>query len=278
MKKELSQISIVLYFNNIRGLKILKYLIKKKLKIIKIIVSKKNLNESVLPYIKKSEIPFSKITSINTEYNKKLIQKNDLILLCGFPYILKSKLIALSNLGILNCHAGLLPKYRGGSPLNWQLINNEKYFGISIIKINNKIDGGEIVSEKKFKLKKTYTIKDLHRIANNNFPKILYKSIIKIMKNKKNKKQPSKLNSYFPQRKPKDSLLKFNQMNFIEIDCFVRALQSPYPNAFIINNNKKILIKKVKKIGTKHSSGNILSVTKKKIYFNCKDAYVEASI
>ena len=37
----------------------------------------------------------------------------------------KRKIFRLVKYGFLNLHAGLLPKYRGGSPLNWQIINNE---------------------------------------------------------------------------------------------------------------------------------------------------------
>ena len=44
----------------------------------------------------------------------------------GFPYIVKNNLYNLSRFGSINLHAGKLPKYRGGSPLNWQIINGEK--------------------------------------------------------------------------------------------------------------------------------------------------------
>ena len=48
----------------------------------------------------------------------------------------------------INLHGGPLPAYRGGSPLNWQIINQEKEIGISIIKIDEGIDTGDIIEEK----------------------------------------------------------------------------------------------------------------------------------
>ena len=159
--------------------------------------------------------------------------------------------------------------------MNWQLINNEKFFGISVIKINNKIDAGEIVLEKKFLLKKKYNIKNLHEIANKNFPLIVYKSIKKILKYKKFKKQPKRSFSYFPQRKPKDSYLNFKEMKFEEIDCFVRALQPLYPNPYIFFKKKKILIKSVKKSKKKNINKNEILLKGKKVFFKCKDSYVE---
>ena len=44
----------------------------------------------------------------------------------------------------------------GGSPLNWQIINGEKFVGISIVKIGVGIDTGEIISEKKIQIKKSF--------------------------------------------------------------------------------------------------------------------------
>ena len=79
-------------------------------------------------------------------------------------------MIHSATMGTINLHGGKLPKYRGGSPLNWQIINGEKFVGISIVKIGVGIDTGEIISEKKFKLKKElFNIKKVHDIANKFF-------------------------------------------------------------------------------------------------------------
>ena len=68
----------------------------------------------------------------------KALKDTDIALSCGFPLLFKRSILKLPRRGFLNCHAGLLPKYRGGSPLNWQMINGEKKFGISVIKLNSK--------------------------------------------------------------------------------------------------------------------------------------------
>ena len=52
-------------------------------------------------------------------------------LLVFFLISLKIKILNSSKFGTLNLHAGKLPKDRGGSPLNGQLINNEKIVGLS---------------------------------------------------------------------------------------------------------------------------------------------------
>ena len=122
-------------------------------------------------------------------------------------------MLRLPKYGVINCHAGILPKYRGGSPLNWQIINNEKYFGITTLLANEKIDGGDIIFEKKFLLKKNYDINNLHNITNREFPKIVEKSILKILLKKPLKKQ-KELKLYFKQRTERDSYLDFKSKFF----------------------------------------------------------------
>ena len=178
-------------------------------------------------------------------------------------------MINLSKYGIINCHAGKLPEYRGGSPLNWQLINNENKFGISVIKINTKIDAGDIIEEKKFDLKKSYNIKNLHKIANKNFPILIFNALKKIFNKSNLKKQNLKKVHYYRQRKPEDSFLNFKKMNFSQIDCFVRALQKPYPNSFFIYKNYRYNIIKIVKSKIKLNPGEII-IKNKKIYMGCK--------
>ena len=86
------------------------------------------------------------------------------------------------------CTQGPLPKYRGGSPLNWQIINGEKYIGISLIKMNEGIDEGLILKEKKLFTKKEDDIQTVHNKVNKLFPNLLA-SLLKEVFNKKEKQK-----------------------------------------------------------------------------------------
>ena len=57
--------------------------------------------------------------------------------------------MSLPKLYPLNVHASLLPKYRGAAPINWAIINGEKESGISIIKMNETVDAGDLLLQKK---------------------------------------------------------------------------------------------------------------------------------
>lgn len=273
--QHIKQKQFIFFFNNLRGIEIIKYLIKKKnFYNYKIILAKKFLNIDILKILKKLKIEYTFINSLKNKKLTKIIKSSDLCIVCGFPYIFNKKQLNFSKKGFINCHAGWLPYYRGGSPLNWQLINNEKKFGISVIKLNEKIDGGDIIETKNFFLHKHYTINHLHKIANKSFPKLVLKSIIKTLNNVKPKKQIETKSRYFKQRNQEDSLLKFENMKYVDVDCFVRALQKPYPNAYIKYLNQIIKIEKLKKINKKLSQGQIL-IKKNKVFLGCKDSAVQ---
>ena len=73
----------------------------------------------------------------------------------SFNQIFRKDIINLTPIGIINCHAGKLPFYRGRNILNWVLINDEKEFGITVHFVDEGIDTGDII------LQKTFPITDL---------------------------------------------------------------------------------------------------------------------
>lgn len=272
----LDQIKITLFTNNLRGISCLKYLNTKKVQIKNIIISEKNLNPKVIDFLNKNKIKFITIKNLKSQKILRILDKTDLGLVCGFPHIFKEFQFNIPKYGLINLHAGKLPKYRGGSPLNWQIINNEKYFGISVIKIDKGIDTGDIILEKKFKLLSKYKIEDLHRIANNFFPKLLYKSIFKLISRKKLKKQNEKKAKYYKQRKPEDSLIYPSGTTFKKLTLLLRAMSNSYPNPYVIYNGKKIIIKKIKisKLKLDFKNKNIL-ISLNKTFLKLKDKKIQ---
>ena len=97
----------------------------------------------------------------------------DVYILAGLFKIVGKEFINSPKIMTINLHAGKLPEYRGSSPLNWALINGEKEFTLSIIKIDEGIDTGDILYERVMLKEDIYDIKDLTRLTNENFPSML---------------------------------------------------------------------------------------------------------
>jgi len=112
--------NIAIFCNNSRGLKVINFL-KKNYNIRLIFFSKEHLNRKTYEIVKNKKIKCKIITKLNSQKIYNQIQKEniDINVIAGFPYIFNDKMINSANLGTFNLHAGKLPKYKGGSPLNW---------------------------------------------------------------------------------------------------------------------------------------------------------------
>lgn len=76
-------------------------------------------------------------------------QEVDVFVSMSYNQIFKTDAIALPPRGIINCHAGELPFYRGRNILNWALINDERHFGVTVHYITDSaIDTGDIILQK----------------------------------------------------------------------------------------------------------------------------------
>jgi len=83
------------------------------------------------------------------EFLELLRQQNlDLIVSVAAPTIFKETLINIPRLGCINIHHAPLPRYRGMMPNFWQLYHGEKSVGVTIHKINPKIDEGDIILQR----------------------------------------------------------------------------------------------------------------------------------
>jgi len=76
----------------------------------------------------------------------------DLCLVYAFSQIIPKDLLNIPKLGFWNIHPSLLPKYRGPSPIAYSLIFGEIETGVTIIKMDEKIDHGPIIAQEKLKI------------------------------------------------------------------------------------------------------------------------------
>ncbi len=87
--------------------------------------------------------------------------KPDLFVVVAFR-ILPPDVFELPPKGTINLHSSLLPKYRGAAPINWAIINGEKETGVTTIMIQQKVDAGDIVLQKKAQITDDETAGELH--------------------------------------------------------------------------------------------------------------------
>jgi len=83
---------------------------------------------------------------VNTKEAIEFLKKfnADLFIVVSFGQILSKAILELPKLYCLNIHASLLPKYRGAAPISWAIANGEKETGVTIMRMNEKMDEGDI--------------------------------------------------------------------------------------------------------------------------------------
>lgn len=69
----------------------------------------------------------------------------DMIIVVAYGRILPKEVIDVPAFGCLNLHVSLLPKYRGAAPIQWALINGEKQTGVTVMRIDEGLDTGDII-------------------------------------------------------------------------------------------------------------------------------------
>ena len=94
------------------------------------------------------------------EFSKLIITINpDLVIVIAYGMIIPKAIT--DNYLCINAHASLLPQYRGASPIQTALLNNDAETGITLIKMNEKMDEGPIIEQKQ-PIAKDCTFKQLH--------------------------------------------------------------------------------------------------------------------
>jgi len=71
-----------------------------------------------------------------------------LIAVAAYGQLLPTAILTLPPLGCLNVHASLLPKYRGAAPIQWAILNDESETGVTIMKMAEKLDTGDILAQR----------------------------------------------------------------------------------------------------------------------------------
>ena len=150
-----------------------------------LLVISNNSSASGLKYSTKSKIKNYVIEYKNKNSfeskSLKILQKYDLDLLClaGFMKILSGNFIKKFSKPILNIHPSLLPKYKGLNTHLRAIKNKDKFAGATVHKVNQKLDSGKIILQKKVKILKQDNVESLKKkvlkIEHEIYPKAVQK-------------------------------------------------------------------------------------------------------
>ena len=114
-------------------------------------------------YSNKMNIPIRYPALLDIQEELEHIKKiePDIVIVVAYGKILPTKLLNLENTMFINVHASLLPKWRGAAPIQRAIMNCDSETGISIMKIEPKLDTGPILMKSKIKITKEINHEEL---------------------------------------------------------------------------------------------------------------------
>src|SRR3989344_1351907 len=99
-------------------------------------------------WAEENKIPYIQPEKLNTEEFKNTF---DLFIVVAYGKIIPENILNMPKLGSLNIHYSLLPKYRGASPVESVILNGDTETGVTIQKMEYKMDAGDIIAQEKIK-------------------------------------------------------------------------------------------------------------------------------
>lgn len=174
-----------------------------------------------------------KPNKLTFDYVKKINPK--LIFFPDWSWIIPNEII--NNYRCICFHESNLPKFRGGSPIQNQIIRGIEKTKTTAFLMTKDLDAGDILLQKDLSLRGS--LQDIfERMQNND-----YDMIVKIIKRQyKARKQRGKPTVY-RRRKPEESRLDHLNYSKRYLYNFIRVLADPYPNAFLQIGKRKIIFK-----------------------------------
>ena len=146
-------------------------------------------------------------------------------------------------LGTINVHGSLLPQYRGAAPINWAVINGEKFTGVTTFKLQQEIDTGNILLSEKIAIEEDDNAGTVHDKLKELGAALLVKTILLVAENKLieiPQQESAEEIKHAPKLFTETGNIDWNK-NVEEIYNLIRGL-SPYPAAYTKLHNKTLKI------------------------------------
>lgn len=210
---------------------------------------------------------------LKNDYQKIIDLKPDLIITAAYGQMLPKLL--LDEVTSINVHGSLLPKYRGGAPIQYALFDGLEETGISIMYMKMKMDSGDIIKQAKIKIDES----DNYESLSNKLSYLGSNLLIDVLNKYKLKEitsypQDEKGITYAYNLTREDEIIDFN-LTSKEIINKIRGLSPNIGGSFKIENTiVKVFLAKESDIINNHMPGTILEVDKR-LLIKTKDSSLE---
>ena len=163
----------------------------------------------------------------------------DLIVTAAFGQFLPTKLLKAAQIGAVNVHGSLLPKYRGGAPVQYAIMNGERETGITIIYMVKKMDAGDMLAQQALPIEANDDTGTMFAKLSDVGRNLLLATLPKLIAGEITATpQDEDQVTFSPTIKPEQEMVDFFSQTAAQIDCQVRAMR-PAPIAYTILDGQR---------------------------------------
>jgi len=195
----------------------------------------------------------------------------DIVVSINFINIIPQEFISKFKFGIINAHAGDLPRYKGNACPNWAILNKEEFVVLSFHKMDAGLDSGPIIFKEKFILSNNIYIGEVYDWLQKNTPKYFVNAVNHLVGGGFVDEQSGRALRTFP-RKPDDAKLDFSA----DLDWnyrLIRASSKPFSGAYAHLNHSplKVIIYRAEPYSVEYDflavSGQVLEFSEEDLSF-----------
>ena len=178
----------------------------------------------------------------------------DLFIVIAYGKILPKAILDIPKYKSWNAHASLLPRWRGAAPIQWSILEGDKFTGVGIMRMEEGLDTGDILIEKQIKIEREENLKTLTKKLSDLSAELLLKAISEIERNKY-----ADINYLLKKQKDFQRELKYariiNKSDYIinwdnTATNIYRKINALYPRAYTTFKKKNLKIIKIRILTT----------------------------
>ncbi|WP_338201143.1 methionyl-tRNA formyltransferase [Lactobacillus rizhaonensis] len=197
---------------------------------VKVLAQKLNLPVFQPAHLAKSE-----------EVTKLIAMHADLIITAAYGQFLPTKFLQSASIAAVNVHGSLLPKYRGGAPIQYALINGDKQTGVTIMEMVKQMDAGAIYAQKAIDIQKDDTAGTVFEKLSFLGRDLLLQTLPQIIADPQKKTAQDETKVVFSPNISKEQEQIKISMTATEANNLIRGL-NPDPGAYLLIDNKRFKV------------------------------------
>jgi len=199
------------------------------------------------------------------------IMNPDVIVVMAYGQILPREVLEIPKIACLNLHASILPRWRGAAPIQAAIAAGDRETGITVMYMDERLDTGDILLQKKIEIAPTETGGSLHDRLAEIAPECLREAASLLAKgNAPRTAQESQLATYAPKLEREQGRIDWTEPAEA-IERKIRAF-NPWPGAFMELDKRKLKIFRATIVHRSGKQGEILAAEKELVVATGTDA------